>query len=59
MSARATRSAVGSARARAWRIMVADTWGADRWTGLTAATGRDEATLRGLAAARTRGGALR
>jgi hypothetical protein len=59
MSARATRSAVGSPRARAWRIMVADTWGAGRWTRLAAATGRDEAVLRGLAAARTTRGALR
>lgn len=50
MSATATRSAAGSARARAWRIRVADTWGADRWSRLAAATGRDEADLRARAA---------
>ncbi len=55
MSARATGSPAGSARARAWRIRVADTWGADRWARLAAATGLDEATLR--AGAQAAGGA--
>lgn len=51
-SAVATHSASGSARARAWRVRVADTWGANRWARLAAATGRDEATLRADASAR-------
>ena len=51
MSALATRSGAGSARARAWRVRVADTWGADRWARLSAATGRDAAALRAQAAA--------
>jgi hypothetical protein len=52
LSARATGSTAGSARARAWRIRVADTWGADRWTRLASATGLDEAELRAGAAFR-------
>ncbi len=52
LSARATGAAAGSARARDWRRRVADTWGADRWTRLAAATGTDEATLRAQATAR-------
>ncbi len=52
MSARATRVAAGSARAGAWRIRVADTWGTDRWARLATATGRDEETLRADAAGR-------
>jgi len=50
MSAAGTRSAAGSARARGWRIRVADTWGGDRWSRLATATGRDEAALRARAA---------
>ncbi|MGE3235938.1 MAG: hypothetical protein AB7O78_19720 [Thermoleophilia bacterium] len=46
MSARATGAAAGSRKARAWRIRVADTWGADRWERLAAATGLDESALR-------------
>ena len=59
MSARATGAAATSARARSWRIAVADTWGADRWTRLAAATDRSEATLRRQAIARTTRGAFR
>jgi hypothetical protein len=51
VSALATRSGPGSRRARAWRLRVADTWGADRWARLAAATGRDAASLRAQAAA--------
>ena len=50
-SARATRSPAGSRRARSWRVRVADTWGADRWARLAAATGRDVAVLRAEASA--------
>ncbi len=39
------------AAARRWRLEVADTWGADRWTRLAAATGRSEADLRASAPA--------
>ncbi len=46
MSARATRSAASSRRARAWRIAVADTWGPQRWTRLAVATGTAEDELR-------------
>jgi hypothetical protein len=46
LSARATRSKAGSGRARAWRIRVADTWGADRWARLAAATRTAEEQLR-------------
>ena len=49
-SAEATGSPAGSRAARAFRIRVADRWGADRWTRLAAATGRDEASLRAQAA---------
>lgn len=51
MSALATHGSPGTERARRWRIRVADTWGADRWTRLAAATGRTEAALRAEAAA--------
>ncbi len=46
LSARATGSKPGSARARAWRVRVADTWGADRWARLSAATRTPEEQLR-------------
>jgi hypothetical protein len=46
LSARATNAPASSAQARAWRITVADTWGADRWTLLAAATGQSEDALR-------------
>jgi len=59
MSRLATRAPATSAKARAWRIRVADTWGADRWEQLSDATGIREATLRRQAAARTTTGALR
>ncbi len=51
LSARATGSKAGSGRARAWRIRVADTWGADRWTRLSAATRTPEEQLRAAAPA--------
>jgi hypothetical protein len=51
LSAAATGAPPASRRARAWRVRVADTWGAGRWARLAAATGRDEATLRASAAA--------
>jgi hypothetical protein len=59
MSRLATKSPATSTRARAWRIRVADRWGADRWTLLSDATGRSERVLRRQAAARTTRGALR
>ena len=59
MSHLATKSPATSVKARAWRIKVADTWGADRWELLSDATGRSEAVLRRQAAARTTRGALR
>ncbi|MGE0028159.1 MAG: hypothetical protein AB7O78_07500 [Thermoleophilia bacterium] len=59
MSRLATTTPATSAKARAWRIRVADTWGADRWKQLSAATGLSEKVLRRQAAARTTRGALR
>ncbi len=59
MSALATGSAAGSGRARAWRVRVADTWGADRWTRLAAATGRGVEALRLDASARRGSGTPR
>ncbi len=59
MSRLATKSPATSAKARAWRIRVADTWGADRWELLSDATGLSEKVLRRQAAARTTRGALR
>ncbi len=59
MSRLATRTPATSPQARAWRIRVADTWGANRWKQLSAATGLSENVLRRQAAARTTGGALR
>ena len=59
MSRLATKSPATSAKARAWRIRVADTWGADRWERLSDATGLSENVLRRQAAARTTRGALR
>lgn len=59
VSALATRSAPGSRRARAWRVRVADTWGADRWARLAVATRRDAASLRAQAAAIDSSGASR
>ncbi len=49
LSARATGSARGSPRARAWRVRAADTWGAGRWARLAAATGIGEDALRASA----------
>lgn len=49
MSTLATRAPATSAAAVRWRVRVADTWGADRWTLLAAATGRAEADLRASA----------
>jgi hypothetical protein len=46
LSTQATHRPAGSARARAWRIGVADTWGAGRWARLAAAVGRSEEALR-------------
>jgi hypothetical protein len=46
LSAQATHRPAGSTRARAWRIRVADTWGAGRWTRLAGAVGRPEEALR-------------
>jgi hypothetical protein len=51
LSATATGAAPMSRRARAWRVHVADTWGAGRWTRLAAATRRDEEALRASAPA--------
>lgn len=48
LSGVATGAAPGSARARSWRVGVADRWGADRWSRLAAATGRSEEALRAL-----------
>jgi hypothetical protein len=59
MSRLATRRPASSAAARAWRIRVADTWGADRWDRLADAVDRSETVLRRQAAARTTRGALR
>ena len=59
MSRLATDSPATSVKARAWRIRVADTWGADRWERLSDATGLSQALLRRRAAARTTRGALR
>jgi hypothetical protein len=59
MSRLATRTPATSSTARAWRIRVADRWGADRWALLADATGRSERVLRKQAAARTTKGALR
>jgi hypothetical protein len=59
MSRLATRTPATSSTARAWRIRVADRWGADRWALLADATGRTERGLRKQAAARTTKGALR
>ena len=56
LSATATGSPPGSPRARAWRIRVADTWGAGRWARLAAATRIDEQALRASAAAAAAGG---
>lgn len=58
MSRLATKTPATSAAARAWRIRVADTWGANRWKRLSAATRLGEAALRRQAAARTARGAL-
>lgn len=46
LSARATGAPSGSRRAAAWRVRVADTWGADRWARLAVATGAGEEDLR-------------
>ena len=59
MSRLATKSPSTSVKARAWRIRVADTWGADRWKLLAAETRKRESVLRRQAAARTTRGALR
>ena len=59
MSRLATKSPATSVKARAWRIRVADTWGAKRWDQLSDATGLPERVLRRQAAARTTRGALR
>jgi hypothetical protein len=55
MSACATRAPATSRQARAWRIGVADAWGANRWARLAAATRRDEGSLREEAAGAFRG----
>jgi hypothetical protein len=59
MSRLATGRPASSGTARAWRIRVADTWGADRWDRLADAVRRSETVLRRQAAARTTRGALR
>ena len=59
MSRLATKTPATSQKARAWRIRVADTWGANRWKQLSDATGLSEKVLRRQAAARTTRGALR
>jgi hypothetical protein len=59
MSRLATKAPATSVKARAWRIRVADTWGAKRWDQLSDATGLSETVLRRQAAARTTRGALR
>ena len=49
LSATATGTDASSPTAKAWRVDVADTWGADRWSRLAAATGYTESDLRAAA----------